>query len=215
MSDCMNTDVRDALPDLIHGRLDGVNTATMNAHVESCADCRAEMALLKSIRESAPLVPPMNIERIAAAVGSYGGAPALSHALARHPARRSWSYGLTAALAAVVFVIGAITLNGRGVDRGSAPTAVATNITVGNSDAAPGHAATAIASPAVVTEELRPSVKSAAEAQVASLSFVGGTQDLTDAELETLLSEMDTMEGMPAAEPQSVNTTIENIDGVL
>ena len=54
---------------------------------------------------------------------------------------------------------------------------------------------------------------SAAETQVASLSFVGGTQDLSEAELETLLAELDTMEGMPAAEPQPVITTIENIDG--
>src|SRR5215204_1696835 len=104
----MNAEVRDALPDLVHGRLDQLNTATMKAHVESCADCRAEMALLKSVRESAPLIPPMNVERIAAAIGNYGGASALSHAPARQAPVRSWSYGLMAALAAVAFVIGGI-----------------------------------------------------------------------------------------------------------
>lgn len=213
MSDCMNTEVRDALPDLVHGRLDPLNTATMKAHVDSCADCRAEVALLKAVRESAPLVPPMNVERIAAAIGNYGGASALSHAQARHLPRRSWSYGLIATLAAAVFVIGGITLNGRGVERAASPTTVASNTTAGNSSGGSGQAATVAESPASVTKDVQPLVKSTVESQVASLSFVGGTQDLTESELETLLSELDTIEGMPAAEPLSVITTIENIDG--
>ncbi len=213
MSDCMNTEVRDALPDLVHGRLDQLNTATMKAHVESCAGCRAEVALLKAVRESAPLFPPMNVERIAAAIGNYGGASALSHAPARHLPRRSWSYGLMATLAAAVFVIGGITLNGRGVERAALPTTVASNTMAGNSVVGSGQPATAAESPTAVTKDVRPFVKSTARSEVASLSFVGGTQDLSESELETLLSELDTIEGMPAAEPQSVITAIENIDG--
>ena len=214
MSDCMNTEVRDALPDLVHGRLDQLNTATMKAHVESCADCRAELALLKAVRESAPLVPPLNLERMSAAIGNYGGAPVLSHAPARHTPRRGLTYGLMATLAAVVFVIGGIAVNNRGdVQSVASSSNVASQATIGGSVAGSTESAGISESPAGVTKDVQPLVKPAEETQVASLSFVGGTQDLSETELETLLSELDTMESMPAAEPQAVITTIEDIDG--
>lgn len=213
MSDCMNAEVRDALPDLVHGRLDELNTATMTAHVESCEDCRAELALLKSVRESAPLVPSMNVERIAAAIGNYGGASALSHAPAQHQARRSWSYGLMATLAAAVFVIGSVTLNGRDEQPDLASSVVAVNSAAANSVVASTHTP-AVAEPAnATTNDVQPLAKFNSGNRVASISLVGGTQDLSDAELETLLADLDTMDGMPAAEPQSIITTIENIDG--
>ena len=212
MSDCMNTEVRDALPDLVHGRLDQLNTATMEAHVESCAECRAELALLKAVRESAPLVPPMNVDRIAASIGNYGGASVMSHAPERHTPRRSWSYGLMATLAAVIFVVGGVVISNRG-DVQSTTTVASQPATTTSVVASSQPATVPTSSAAEVTKEVQPSVISAAETQVASLSFVGGTQDLSEAELETLLAELDTMEGMPAAEPQPVITTIENIDG--
>ena len=52
MTECINTEVREALPDLLNGRLSALDTATMNAHVESCAECRAELELLREIRDS-------------------------------------------------------------------------------------------------------------------------------------------------------------------
>ena len=68
MNDCMNADVRDALPDLMHGRLSDLNKVTMGAHVETCADCRAELRLLEEIRTSAPLAPRIDVPKIVAAL---------------------------------------------------------------------------------------------------------------------------------------------------
>ena len=58
MNDCVNAEARDALPDLLHGRLSELDTATMKAHVESCADCRAELELMRAVRSSARITPP-------------------------------------------------------------------------------------------------------------------------------------------------------------
>jgi len=55
MNDGVNAEFRDALPDLLHGRLNALDRATLTAHVESCADCRAELALLGEARASAPV----------------------------------------------------------------------------------------------------------------------------------------------------------------
>ena len=49
------------------------------------------------------------------------------------------------------------------------------------------------------------------ETQVASLSLVGSTQDLSDADLEQLVSDLDGLDALPAAEPQSVTPSVEDI----
>ena len=72
MTECINTEVREALPDLLNGRLSVLDTATMNAHIEACAECRAELELLREIRGSR-IVPRMDAARIAAAIAPYGG----------------------------------------------------------------------------------------------------------------------------------------------
>src|SRR3954470_9738009 len=68
MNDCMNAEVRDALPDLMHGRLSDLDKVTMGAHVETCADCREELRLLQEIRASAPIAPRIDVTRIVAAL---------------------------------------------------------------------------------------------------------------------------------------------------
>ena len=68
MSECVNAEVKEALPDLLNGRLSALDTATMNAHVESCADCRAELELLRQAKTSTLLAPRMDAAKIAAAL---------------------------------------------------------------------------------------------------------------------------------------------------
>jgi hypothetical protein len=43
---CADPDVRDALPELLHGALSGAARARAEAHVAACAACTAELALL-------------------------------------------------------------------------------------------------------------------------------------------------------------------------
>jgi anti-sigma factor RsiW len=68
MTDCVRADLRDALPDLIHDHFDPARTAEVEAHVAGCAECAAELDLLRAALASASSPPTMNIERIAAAL---------------------------------------------------------------------------------------------------------------------------------------------------
>jgi hypothetical protein len=43
------------------------------------------------------------------------------------------------------------------------------------------------------------------------LSLVGGTDDLSDADLEKLVSDIETIDAIPAAEPQSVTATVDDM----
>lgn len=93
MTDCPNGDVRDLLPDLLHGRLTPEVRREVEAHISECGDCRAELALLGGMRSTLRRTPAVDVAGIAAAVPAY-----------RAPARRSW--GGWRAAAAVLLVAG-------------------------------------------------------------------------------------------------------------
>ena len=95
MTDCPNGAMRDLLPDLLHDRLSPVERREVEAHLASCADCRAELALLGDLRASLRQAPVVDVARIAASVPAYR--PVV--------ARRAWM-GQRAAAAVALLVAG-------------------------------------------------------------------------------------------------------------
>ena len=218
MNNCVNLEVHEALPDLLHGRLNKLDTATMTAHVESCAYCRAELALLREIRASAPIAPRLDVTRIASALPPYGGRAVLEHRPIA-PARKSgWRYSFLAATAVVLVALGGLSIANLQSPANDAPTGVASTTSVPQVSQDPGTPVRAVAPAPSQSVEKQPSQVASTPApvrQAASLSFVGGTQDLSEAELETLLAELDGMETIPAAEPQSVTLSTEDLEDGL
>ncbi len=181
MTECPYPEIRDSLPDLLHGRLGEVDTATLTAHVESCTACRAELALLGEIRASAPLAPRMDLERITAAL------PVRSVVL---PPRRPvvsrisspvWKFAAAIAIA----ISGGLLLQDRGVVA-DAPS----NTRVVSSLPAGTDGGSSLVEPAPVRENDE------------SLSLVAGVHELTDDQIESLLIELDGIETIPSAEPE-------------
>lgn len=199
MNDCVNTEVRDALPDFVNNRLSGLDAVTMKEHIESCADCQAEVAILREARASAMLAPQIDANRIASAIRPYAVVrpqPAVS--------RRPWLM----AAAAAILAIGGFAILDRPATIGVGP-AVAV-VTPTPTVAAPSESKVATTTAAATTTAEKPAPK---EVDVASLSLVGSTDDLSDADLESLVSALDGIESVPAAEPGSVTTTVDDIDG--
>jgi anti-sigma factor RsiW len=199
--DCINTEVRDALPDLLHGRLSALDTATMNAHVESCAECRAELALLREVRATAALAPSMDHARMAASIPAYRGAAisAPGRGFIRTNLR---NIGLVAAGALIAFTGWSVSRST--LDDGRAAPSVAI---------APSPPASLVTPAAPSTQTVAKSGNEATQevTQVASLSLLGSTQDLSDADLEQLTSDLDQLDALPSAEPQSVTLSVEDI----
>jgi anti-sigma factor RsiW len=174
VNDCVNAEVRDALPGLLHGRLSDVDTATMMAHVESCADCRAELALLREVRAAAPIAPPVDAARIAAAIQPYSGTLGLEA-----PSAPKSVFGRVGgwrlATAVVLVAAGAWTVSDS-----------ARESLVGRDQR---------------VAQVAPAAGPALATSVASLSLVSGVQDLSDAQLVQLLADLDGMETIPSEEP--------------
>lgn len=69
MSECLNTELRDLLPDLAAERLSGSERARVAAHLASCESCAAEVELLRAARRvMSQDVPVPDVARIVAAL---------------------------------------------------------------------------------------------------------------------------------------------------
>ena len=205
MNDCPNADVRDLLPDLVHGRLDAATRAMVETHIAGCADCRAELALLRDLRGSFQGTPRIDVGAIAAAVPSYRG-----------PARRSW-VGWRAAAAITVLVAGGS--SGALLQRNVAPVVkdIDTVATASVPDAPVAAAATTPVAPSIVgapvvaavpdkvtpAPAITPPVQVAvtAEGQGRELAMGGGSfGDLSDRELASLLKDIGSLDAVPTVD---------------
>jgi anti-sigma factor RsiW len=68
MVDCPRDDIRDLLPDLVHDQLEPEARARVEQHLVDCAECAAELELLRALRATAFATPEVDVDRIAAAV---------------------------------------------------------------------------------------------------------------------------------------------------
>ncbi|MBI2796028.1 MAG: zf-HC2 domain-containing protein [Gemmatimonadetes bacterium] len=155
MRDCPNAMMRDQLPEYVHGRLDAVARAAVDSHLASCADCAAEVDLLRWISGAVTEAmgersPQVNADRVMAALRR-----------ARRP-RMAWLRTTEWRAAAVLlFMAGTSSLLWMNWQ-----------------------------------QPVTPSEPAAAE----SMSFAGGVTDLSEAQLSTLLGEMDKLSATPSTE---------------
>jgi anti-sigma factor RsiW len=193
--DCVNGEIRDLLPDFVHGSLDVRQRREVDAHVRGCDPCAAEVSLLREL--SASLRAPERKLDVAAIVA----------ALPAPPARRTGPQlvveekgfrrrGLMANrwlryAAAVAVLIGA----------GSVLATRTSLITMGPRPVV-----------AEVPSDVAPVTEPAGSRQVATIAANAEATEiatpiaagLTNAELEGLLDEISSLESAPPAESEEI-----------
>ena len=97
--------IRELLPDFAAGRLESDGVDAVEAHLPTCAECRAELELIQMLLASPPAVPSGLEGRVTAAVKA-----------ARRPMRRPWWGISAAAVAALALGIGVTTERPETVD---------------------------------------------------------------------------------------------------
>ena len=224
MNECLNAEMRDSLPDLIHGKLDPVRREEVESHLKSCDECAAELELLKNVVVSMPAAPAMNVQRIVAALPVAAKQGLLLHrgngdAVAAPvtpvvPSRRMWSHPMLRVAAAVLIVAagGLSLLVGRDVL--NPETQVGQNgraVAVTSSSPATTTVPETIATPAV-TRPIESSSPAVAAGGSASGLLISEVQQLSDEHLVALLSEMETIDPLPAAEPETLMPAVADSD---
>ena len=217
MTDCPNAEIRDLLPDLAADALSPVERTRVQAHVDGCVECAAEVALLHTARAVRPQIGPINVARIVAqlprpvAGASVRDDPSVIALDARRivaqahrvsPARVSRSVWRMAA------AIGVIIAGGWSVVlvRSGGLTMVAN----GRSDTAQLADAVERASPTATTPTGTPSttpVSIAASASGVTVSF-GDLGDYTDEELQRELDRLDKWDGATSTEAMTTPTIL-------
>lgn len=205
MTDCPNAEMRDRLPDLLHERLDRSARAAVMAHVERCANCRAELALLREARAVLTSgVRTVDVAAIARGVIARTRAPiaVVAPAARRSRQQRSWSDWRIAASIAVI-AAGAATvavIRSRQESVVIAPPPVVANTV-------------AVALPPVSESAHRVhrvprAPVAAAPAQNAELSAGAGVSDLSDSDLRALLQDLDSMDAVTPTDPEPVTVRV-------
>ena len=224
MTECLNAEMRDALPDYLNGTLDVARTAEVRAHVAACDECAAELELLRVVAASAPSAPPMDVARIANAIptptkhgfmihrGGDGAARADAPTVVpiTSRARPIWSRPSMriAAGLAIVTAGGLSLLVGRDVLRPESQVGQPKPVAVATKPAAPSVSVPETPTKASSTPAAQP--RQVATAAPAGLSLTGDLQELSDEHIATLLNEMDRMDGLPSAEPEAVEPVVGN-----
>lgn len=190
LTDCPNFEMRELLPDLLHDALPAAERSRVEGHLATCVDCAAEYELLRSARRAwAGLrVPRVDTAGIVAALPRP-----LPVAAARGPTARR-SPVLMRLAAAITFVaLGGMSVAIARTYFDRAPAAPVDSVMVWRGD---------------TTSDV-PILASADTPRRASSPGAGGLamhpsiSDLGDAELESLLGELDQIEAAPLAEPES------------
>lgn len=190
MTDCPNGLIRDQLPEYVHGALPADAAARVDAHLDGCEECRAEVALLVNARAAlASFTPTMNVASIVAALPAPRVAPRVA---ARRAPRRFavsgvWQY---AAAAALVLAVGSSAL------WLSAPDWAAQRVADSSSTAVSGTAGAVPAGAAVVAQSEN------------GMTFGGGLSDLSLDELQSLLGQMDSVRTLPSSDPSSMTPVL-------
>ena len=207
MTDCPNAEMRDLLPDLLHERLDPSARAAVMAHVAKCAECRAELALMREARIA--LTSDMRIVDVAAiasAVIAQTSAPVVYELPRQRRAQRWIDWRIAASIALVA--VGAASFAAIRA-RQSAPARVEP---IAPQVALDTPKATVVAkTPESVTPAMTPTPAAAAE-----LSAAGGVSDLSEDDLRALVDDLDSIAAEPATDPEpvSVHVTLPGRGGI-
>lgn len=225
MTDCLNAELRDLLPDIVHAQLDAGLRARVEAHVAECTSCRDELALLRSIhltlqrggtrvdvtRIVAVLPPPPSRAR---------GATVVPLSSRRRPRWSDWRVAAAATLLIAAGSSVAVLRNRAFTDpaldsgRAVATSAIATRQSgLVAPDAATASVASTVAGAGATSSV---AVGAAGDRMTGQAAQRGGGElavnaalsDLSDSELQTLLGAIDHVQAVPAADPDPNVVTV-------
>jgi hypothetical protein len=190
MRDCPNGEIRDVLPDFVHGRLMAAEAARVASHLAHCADCAAEVELLADAEALFRAPITVNTAAIAAAVASSTiRSAAVAHA----------DQGRSLRLMRRAAVIGTVALGGVSL-------VAVQRAFFGRTDATPtidsAVVATtpAVASAGAPSAAVAPSNATPSTRKPVALAFAGGITDVPDDDLATLESAIASLETSPPSE---------------
>jgi anti-sigma factor RsiW len=178
MNKCRELDIKEMLPDLLHGKLDADARARVEAHIASCGECAEELEVLRTVKSAAVFIPAIDVDSVVRQIPPYRTIVPAVQAPAR-PRLVSWL--VAASLVVVVLGGGSLLMVQR------APTV--------------GPVAVVEREPAIpTTPVVREPIISATPVPHA-LALASAVDGLSDNNLQQLMNDMNSFDALPVTEP--------------
>jgi anti-sigma factor RsiW len=196
MSDCTDGEMRDLLPELLHGTLPADVQRTVESHVASCTACAEELTLLRALRASLADKPAVDVSRIAAGVVARLSMPP-RRVPAPGPRRAPWRMAIAAAALLAAGGAGYLLTSHRGGEPHLPPVAAHTG-----GPAAGEIVQAPVSAPAASSRAPVPASTPASTPESAGSGVLGDVADLSDDDVRALASSLDGLSSAPDAEPE-------------
>jgi hypothetical protein len=200
MNKCIERDIQEMLPDLLHSTLARDARARVEAHLAGCAECSTDLEMLRTVMAAAVFAPSIDVDRVVRQIPPYTPVvPAIER-----PARmRLVSWLVAASLALVVASGGSLLLQQRvNLPRSIPRDAGALKVAQGDGSTPKTPSRVTPATPGLAVAP-RPH----------ALALANDVEGLSDGDLRQLMSDMDRFDALPAPEPEPV-ISVDTGDGL-
>lgn len=198
MNRCSDSDIRELLPDLLHGTLGADARGRVEAHVATCGECREELDVLRTIKTAAVFAPQIDVDRVVRQIPPYRTIVPVTE----RPVRtRAVSWLVAATMAIVVIGGGSLVLMRPNVD--TLPPVVASTRPPLAANPAESTSANS-RRPDMGATGRTAAVAAAPHAR--ALALAANVDDLSDGDLVQLMNDMNRFDALPASEPEPVIT---------
>jgi hypothetical protein len=195
MNKCMNSDIQEMLPDLLHRTLADAARKRVEAHIATCESCQEDLDVLRTVKSAAVFAPSIDVDRVVRQIPPYR---TIVPAIERPASTRVVSWLVAASLALVVLGGGSVLMVQSKGPRAANSTA---SNQVPNRVAA-GPEAPKLSPPesVVVPRAVVPVVAPNPHA----LALAADADGLSDGSLVQLMNDMDGFDALPGSEPDPV-----------
>ena len=195
MNKCIENEIQEMLPDLLHGTLANDGRMRLETHLATCESCREELEVLRIVKGAAVFTPSIDVDRVVRQIPPYATIVPGVEQPARAPRLVTW---LVAASLALAVVGGGSVL----ITRQKAATVVGV---AGSARARAGQPAINPAVNAMTEPESVARIQRATPtAPARALALAADVDGLSDGSLVQLMNDMTRFDALPASEPESV-----------
>ncbi|MDQ6768411.1 MAG: zf-HC2 domain-containing protein [Gemmatimonadota bacterium] len=195
MNNCIERDIQEMLPDLLHRRLDATARSRVEAHLTTCAACAEDLEVLRTVQAATVFIPAIDVNRVVGQIPPYSSIVPVAQAPARS---RAVSWLVAASLAVVVLGGGSLLMI---QPRRSVAPVASVDRTLPPIGASSQSGSTGVIAPV------------AAATPTHSLAMATGVDGLSDTNLRQLMNDMNGFDALPAAEPEPV-ISVDNSDSL-
>lgn len=195
MTELTHEQIRDLFPEYLHGTVDPALRATIESHLRGCAECAAELSVIRMVKDAPSFAPMIDAVKISSAILPYGGIPAEP----ARPRTRVWQMALVTAAVAVTTLTTFSRFTSQTPSVAIAPKQTASSPAINANKTA---SAPTVVAPSPATVKSAPAAKAVGELQVAV-----GLDGLSDKSVAELARELDGLDGLPSTDPENLGVS--------